>query len=212
MDSTSAKPSAEKSEGTFWGALEEIVKTLTQAIERLPHPVRFGAFFLVIGLVATVVTTLSLDSDNHKLGLIISFLFGLSLFVIVIYAFNLLQSRTERKGRNAIEEAERARRAERELQDSLRALETEIDNRVNRLEEIHKGLKGMQHNLEAMPPGSENDFLKNQVRALLDSIELDLDEFSQDRLELSTAQEIEEALKDPKTFSGMVGNDYVFPA
>lgn len=163
-------------------ALAKMVDSLTKVIKELPQWAQLGAFFLVVALVANIVATLSLKSDNYKFYLISAFLLGFSLFVFILYAFSARQNKLEK-------ETARIRRAEEKLQEA-------VYERINRLESIRNKLSDIKTQAETIPTCSDISLLREKIVTLLEDISNDLESVDEYRKDLATAKAIEDRLKN----------------
>jgi hypothetical protein len=163
-------------------ALAKMVDSLTKVIKELPQWAQFGAFFLVIALVATTITTLSLKADNYKFYLISAFLTGFSLFVLILYAFTAHQNKLEK-------ETAKVRKAEGNLQEA-------VHKRINQLENIRNKLNDIKIKSEHIPNCSETNLLKEKISTLLEEISSDLNSVDEYQKNLIVAGSIEDRLKN----------------
>ena len=175
----------------------EIVEALLNGIKLLPVWSQLGAFFLVIGLVATAITTWSLESDNHKLSLGITFLLSLALFVLVLYALNAHQIKSTSVAENLAKQAKEA---------ELSRLKEEVGQKILCLDDMRGRLKNISERIAAMSVGNDKDYLLEQIDNLEKSVNEGLQGISQYQKDLLTADRLEAMAK--KEWSPDVRNKY----
>jgi uncharacterized protein YoxC len=206
MTENSTESQSSSSTQSFWESFSKMVDSLLKAIRELEPWAQFGAFFLVVVLVATIVTTLSLSSDDGKLRLIFVFFSVFSLFVVLIYAFGSRQIRLEndttklKKAENNLEEATN------KLQVETNKLQVEKNKRIKSLQFIQNQLKDIGDNLQELPSNAEVESLKRKTDALLKSILKDLEAIDRYSKDLEAASEIEARTKDPDFYKRFEAN------
>jgi membrane protein implicated in regulation of membrane protease activity len=206
MTENSTESQSNNSTQSFWESSSKIVDSLLKAIGGLPKEAQFGAFFLVVVLVATIITTLSLSSDDGKLRLIFVFFSVFSLFVILLYAFGSRQISLEndttklKKAENNLEEATN------KLQVETNKLQVETNKRINGLQFIQNQLKDIRNNLQELPSNAEVESLKRKTDALLGSILKDLKAIDGYRRDLAAAEMLEARTKDPDFYERFEAN------
>lgn len=177
-------------------AFAKIVDSLVKAITDLPQWAQLGAFFLVIALVATAITSLSLSNDESKLRLIFAFLFGFSLFVLVLYASVARQNKLENDTKNL-------KVIKGELENATNKLHKETDKRINCLKSIQGRLEEIKRQLEISSFNRETDVFKEQIYGLLEYIKRDLDEVDKYRVDLATAKEIDDRYENSDFYKNL---------
>ena len=173
----------------------EIIEALLNGVKLLPVWSQLGAFFLVIGLVATAITTWSLESDNHKLSLGITFLLGLASFVLVLYALNAHQIKSTSAAENLAKQAKEA---------ELSRLNEEVGRKILYFNNMERSLKDIAARIATMHAGDDKDYLLEQIGNLEKLVHEGLHGVSQYQKELLSADRLEAMAEkewDPSIFN-----------
>jgi cell fate (sporulation/competence/biofilm development) regulator YmcA (YheA/YmcA/DUF963 family) len=193
MTENSTKSQADSSTQNPWESLAKMVDSLLKAVKELPSWAQFGAFFLVVILIATVVVTLSLSSDVGKLQLIFVFLSLSSLFVALLYAFSLHQTKLENNTTSL-------KQAINNLKELGEKLQLETNERIKVLQFTQNQLKDIEKKLQELPLNAEIESLMRKTDSLLRRISGDLEAIAAYDRDLATARGMEERIENPDRY------------
>jgi len=187
MTDNSTKSQSSEATQSFSDAAAKMVDSLTKAIKDLPTWAQFGAFFLVVALVASAITTLSMSSDEAKKVVILSFFIIFSVFVVFLYAFSARQTKIESHSIN--------------LKKAAYELQTETDKRINGLESIRNQLQGIESQLIKLPSSEDTEILKRKIVDILKAISEDLEMVDSYRKKIAAANYIESRTKNSDIYA-----------
>ncbi len=186
MTSNSTESQPSNATQNPWDAIAKMVSDAIAEIKNLPRWAQFGAFFLVVALVANIATTYSLSSDRSKLLLTFAF-FGLfTLFVLFLYALNAHQEKLLKRAAN--------------VEEATRDLEIETNKRINQLEGIQRKLQEIENQSSELPYTEQTKLLKENVSTLLNYVTEDLETVDSYRKKLATGSEIETRIQSPNIY------------
>lgn len=135
MADSSTESQANSSTENWYGAIANMVTSLSGAIKDLPHWQRIGGFSLVVAVIPITLAVYSLSADPNRLILLSTiFLAWISSLMFVVYAF------TERQSK--LKEKQEALNLENTKLDELRA------SLLDAVEDKHQSLLEIESRLE----------------------------------------------------------------